>query len=544
MGIEFAAKGAVNEFDYMPTRGVLHRERDMRSEGCVGNGSCFGDEGEQSFMDVVFDAWGVLKQFQVPPQPSQLEGDVNSTFPEGSLRDSSFNCHNRELPCVEIGFIEKPAINQHNVTLYGSWLQREDVKFSGGASGDPQCFDHNPKPISGGSQPSHRHAGSKCRRTLGVIVENFPCNQEPDAILESLSTILNKPSYQLMLLSGGSRAMVATKDEKEAQAVLALHGMPMQHNGMVSVLRTHKVFDNVTVLSDPQVEVNGMSVLESLLTGTVSDLPVAPLQELPAAAADQHVDARCLLDTLLHPEVASKLADTKDALVSAMRSELPEAPVPVQQLGHVPRPADDERQREPHNIGSERNLTIFGLPPGLCEHNHHETLSLRQCPRLAIALAAVLEQAKERELVTYAITNIPREHGRNAVLTVLNATGYRGKFDFLYVPKDFHRFEWNGYAFVNFRNSKAGADFAERWNLKQWPGMQHVIEVKPAKVQGLKANLLQFYKRRVRKHIREQAGMPIVFMSEEDHTGTVLLPDYLPPDLRRRLGITDAFLQS
>lgn len=50
---------------------------------------------------------------------------------------------------------------------------------------------------------------------------------------------------------------------------------------------------------------------------------------------------------------------------------------------------------------------------------------------------------------TVILRNIPVEYTRQMLLDLLNSRGFAGKFDFVYVPRDFQRSFGLGYCFVN-----------------------------------------------------------------------------------------------
>lgn len=50
---------------------------------------------------------------------------------------------------------------------------------------------------------------------------------------------------------------------------------------------------------------------------------------------------------------------------------------------------------------------------------------------------------------TIVLRKLPLEYNRQKVVEMFEVAGFAGRFDFVYVPVDFHRWAHNGYAFVN-----------------------------------------------------------------------------------------------
>jgi len=54
---------------------------------------------------------------------------------------------------------------------------------------------------------------------------------------------------------------------------------------------------------------------------------------------------------------------------------------------------------------------------------------------------------------TLMLRNLPNDYTRDMVLELLDSSGFAGRYDFLYLPVDFHRWAGFGYAFVNMCNN-------------------------------------------------------------------------------------------
>jgi hypothetical protein len=68
------------------------------------------------------------------------------------------------------------------------------------------------------------------------------------------------------------------------------------------------------------------------------------------------------------------------------------------------------------------------------------------------------------------LRNIPNNISRQGLMELLDAAGFKGCYDFLYVPVDFKRGANLGYAFVNLINGLQGERFARHFQgFDAWP---------------------------------------------------------------------------
>jgi len=92
---------------------------------------------------------------------------------------------------------------------------------------------------------------------------------------------------------------------------------------------------------------------------------------------------------------------------------------------------------------------------------------------------------------TVMMRNVPNDYTRNMVLELLNNTGYKSKFDFIYLPIDFERKAGLGYAFINFVDSESATEFQKEYTgFRGWSvTSDKMCEVAWSDVQGLQTHI-------------------------------------------------------
>mmetsp|Transcript_26233 Transcript_26233/g.46500 ORF Transcript_26233/g.46500 Transcript_26233/m.46500 type:complete len:426 (-) Transcript_26233:28-1305(-) len=99
--------------------------------------------------------------------------------------------------------------------------------------------------------------------------------------------------------------------------------------------------------------------------------------------------------------------------------------------------------------------------------------------------------AEQEQVTTMMIRNVPKYISQKSVLEELNCSGFKGLYDFCYLPRDFNEKENKGYAFVNFDSPIIAGRFVAIWHNQRRFGMQDPeprLNVKAAELQGLEAN--------------------------------------------------------
>jgi len=96
-------------------------------------------------------------------------------------------------------------------------------------------------------------------------------------------------------------------------------------------------------------------------------------------------------------------------------------------------------------------------------------------------------------MTTVMLRNIPVKYNREMVLTDLDQRGFRGCYDFFYLPIDFHTGNTVGYAFINFVTPTETERFRATYSgLKLSPDSPKICEVVVAKAQGKAKNVEQY----------------------------------------------------
>eukprot|EP00811_Abedinium_folium_P034903 NODE_7744_length_1553_cov_12.003506.p1 GENE.NODE_7744_length_1553_cov_12.003506~~NODE_7744_length_1553_cov_12.003506.p1 ORF type:complete len:450 (+),score=113.73 NODE_7744_length_1553_cov_12.003506:60-1409(+) len=103
--------------------------------------------------------------------------------------------------------------------------------------------------------------------------------------------------------------------------------------------------------------------------------------------------------------------------------------------------------------------------------------------------------SEAREVTTVMIHNVPNRYTRKALVRELTSLGYKGKYDFLYLPIDRRTASSVGYAFVNFRAPEDAAQFMTAMSGHLYQGCKRrVAHATAAHLQGLEKNLRHYRK--------------------------------------------------
>eukprot|EP00419_Tripos_fusus_P071626 CAMPEP_0172877068 /NCGR_PEP_ID=MMETSP1075-20121228/106041_2 /TAXON_ID=2916 /ORGANISM="Ceratium fusus, Strain PA161109" /LENGTH=314 /DNA_ID=CAMNT_0013728547 /DNA_START=21 /DNA_END=961 /DNA_ORIENTATION=- len=110
-----------------------------------------------------------------------------------------------------------------------------------------------------------------------------------------------------------------------------------------------------------------------------------------------------------------------------------------------------------------------------------------------VPVVAASQQQKKwpNNATTAMIRNIPNRYTAEEMLAELLSTGFKGTFDFFYLPMDFVTKKNKGYGFVNFRSSETAVRFIGIFHGLRLPryATEKALEVVPAVQQGYEANI-------------------------------------------------------
>lgn len=140
-----------------------------------------------------------------------------------------------------------------------------------------------------------------------------------------------------------------------------------------------------------------------------------------------------------------------------------------------PEPSDEEPCEEPTPRGAS-----FG----------HEACS-SSCPH-----------EQKEDITTLMVRNLPHNLTQRSLLEELDNSGFEGLYDFVYMPGSFTARRTNGYAFVNFISPISVAPFMGAWHRSRRFGLtEHdpLLNISPASVQGLKANVAKWTGQRMNR---------------------------------------------
>lgn len=113
-------------------------------------------------------------------------------------------------------------------------------------------------------------------------------------------------------------------------------------------------------------------------------------------------------------------------------------------------------------------------------------------------------------LTTFMLRNIPVKYNRDTMLGDMDQRGFRGAYDFFYLPIDFQTGNTVGYAFVNFATAYEAARFRSTYNgLQLSQDSTKICEVSVAKAQGKAKNVEQYRNSSVMA--MEERFKPLVF---------------------------------
>uniref|UniRef100_A0A7S4V1K6 RRM domain-containing protein n=1 Tax=Alexandrium monilatum TaxID=311494 RepID=A0A7S4V1K6_9DINO len=140
----------------------------------------------------------------------------------------------------------------------------------------------------------------------------------------------------------------------------------------------------------------------------------------------------------------------------------------------------------PPRRNSSTDLAPIGSPPGAgC---------LRRNP--------LTDGQIDAEVTTVMIRNLPLAIKQQELVDELDRDNFAGLYDFVYMPCAFQTGAGKGFAFVNFCSPKVVLAFASSWHRSRRLGLKPrdaQLNISPAEIQGLEANLARWSGPRMRR---------------------------------------------
>lgn len=124
---------------------------------------------------------------------------------------------------------------------------------------------------------------------------------------------------------------------------------------------------------------------------------------------------------------------------------------------------------------------------------------------------AVESCAASKPVTTMMLRNIPHKYTQEALVLEIDETGFRGMYDFLYLPMDVQKRSNLGYAFVNFRLPQDAANFGRSFHDHRFRRFSNrkTGTVCVASLQGLDLNILSLNSRFV-SQMRASPHLPVI----------------------------------
>merc|ERR1712137_858275 len=179
------------------------------------------------------------------------------------------------------------------------------------------------------------------------------------------------------------------------------------------------------------------------------------------------------------------------------------------------------------------------MPPGTFHKARTESLSTMCWADCSPANSrfAVMDETEDR--TTLMFRNLPDNQVVDDFLNLLNREGFKGTYDFAYMPMDFQKQVAVGYAFVNFTSrtvaQKAWCHFDgfKRWRIQ---GCDKVCEVKWSNAQqGVGANVERYRNSPVMHDTVDDKHKPRLFAAGRRVSFPAPTEKIRPPKMRRSM---------
>jgi hypothetical protein len=125
---------------------------------------------------------------------------------------------------------------------------------------------------------------------------------------------------------------------------------------------------------------------------------------------------------------------------------------------------DDDDSDCASSVTSSAAKQLPLMPPGVFHSSDDESAKHTKAKRTGLWNAP----AEQESRTTVLFRNVLNTSMRSDLCMLLNSEGFRGQYDFLYVPANFKTMMSFGYAFVNFVNGQAAEAAKQRFSGFQW----------------------------------------------------------------------------
>jgi len=191
-----------------------------------------------------------------------------------------------------------------------------------------------------------------------------------------------------------------------------------------------------------------------------------------------------------------------------VESALP-VPPPGQHLAPVSYPPGmfqcDMEQTQPIAFGESRTCVAQTISRRGTVYTSFHTEVVEPQP-------SAVEAIPDDERTTVMLRNLPSTFSRDALVEVLDQEGFRGRYDFVYMPMNFKKGSVFGYAFVNLLTPADALDAKEHFQGLTWPGASGTVEVLWCGTQqGLEALVERFRSSPVMHDMVPDAVRPAVY---------------------------------
>lgn len=126
--------------------------------------------------------------------------------------------------------------------------------------------------------------------------------------------------------------------------------------------------------------------------------------------------------------------------------------------------------------------------------------------------ASAPEVVPDHERTTIMVRNLPSSFSRDTVVEVLDQEGFKGRYDFVYMPMNFKKGAVFGYAFVNLLTPADALEAKDHLQGLSWPGSNGTVDVLWCGTQqGLEALVERFRSSPVMHEVVPDAVRPAVY---------------------------------